>query len=84
MIAAHPRVYTQEDVLFQTWLQRQEKMKGPFNATRNLLQLAYGLWLACGRFPVREIPFPAFPKHAHQTSEMILRVLAEVIEETIR
>jgi hypothetical protein len=27
MIAANPHVHTQEDVLFQTWLQRQEKMK---------------------------------------------------------
>lgn len=27
MIAANPHVHTQEDVLFQTWLQRQEKLK---------------------------------------------------------
>lgn len=27
MIATGPHVYTQEDVLFQTWLQRQDKLK---------------------------------------------------------
>ena len=29
MLAAHPHVHTQEDILFQTWLQRQELPKQP-------------------------------------------------------
>lgn len=29
MLAEHPRTYTQEDVLFQTWLDRQELPKKP-------------------------------------------------------